>query len=99
MSVNELVFLGLVAMVAPVFAKYAGYEHEGHLDWIGVGGLFFLLAAATTIPLFSIRDVFMTFGHYMGILSQGMGFLFLVIGTLLGVIDVLRRTPVHVRIR
>lgn len=94
---NELVFLGLVALVAPAAAKYAGFESESHLDWIGVGGLFFLLAAATYIPLFSIRDVFATLGHYLGIVTQGVGFLFLVIGTMLGVIDVLRKMPVHVR--
>jgi hypothetical protein len=105
-TVNELVFLGLVAMLAPVFAKYAGYEHEGHLDWIGVGGLFFILTAATQIPLFSINAAFTSLGHYLGILTQGFGFLFIAIGTLLGVLDVfknvgvlgfMKKMPAHVR--
>lgn len=93
----ELIFLGLALMVAPVFAKYAGYEKGGHFDLIGVGGLFFLVAAATHVPIFTVHDLLGTVGLYLSILTQGLGILLLGIGTLWGLLDIVVKTPVHVR--
>ena len=93
----ELVVLSIALLLAPVLAKHAGYERGGHLDLVGVGGLFLLLAAATHAPVFEIHGFFTTLGVYLGILAQGLGVMLLALGTLWGVMDVLFKTPAHIR--
>ena len=43
----QLIVLGLVCLAAPWLARLGGYEtHRKPFDMVGVGGIFFLLAAS-----------------------------------------------------
>lgn len=91
----ELVFLGLALMVAPVLAKTAG--QKGRHDFIGLGGLFFLVAAVTHVPLFTTIPGLIEIGRLLHIVSQGLGVLLLGIGVLRTAIEVVPVFPAHAK--
>ena len=91
----ELVFLGLALMVAPVLAKTAGMR--GRHDFIGVGGLFFLVAAVTHIPLFTTVPGLLEIGKLLHIVSQGLGVILLGIGVLRTTMEVVPILPMHAK--
>lgn len=93
----ELVFLGLALMVAPVLAKAAGHKPGGRHDWIGLGGLFFLVAAVTHVPLFEVNDGLVQIGHLMRVLAQGLGVILLLLGTVRGALEIFPVIPVPTR--
>jgi hypothetical protein len=51
----QLIFLGLVCFAAPWLARLAAYEtHRKPFDLVGIGGIFFLLAASFGLGLSTI---------------------------------------------
>jgi len=43
----EIMVLGLISLAAPWLARWAGYETTRKpFDWVGVGGIFFLMTTA-----------------------------------------------------
>ena len=97
---TETLLLGLALMVAPVFAKYAGYELKKFpYDLEGLAGLFFLMAGAFSLGFFSTMTMFgglfTHLAHYMMMLSYFFGAVTLFFGTLLAAFDALRETLHH----
>ena len=96
----ETILLGLALMVAPVFAKYAGYELKKFpYDMVGLAGLFFLLAGAFSLGFWSTMTLFgglfTQLAHWMTMLGYFFGALSLLFGTLLAALDALRETLHH----
>lgn len=93
----EITFLGLAAMSAPLFAKYAGYEHKKlAFDMVGVSGLFFLLGTAFTLA-FSKIEIFGLLGHYGMLISYFIGLAGMVIGALWAGLDLLLEGLTHAK--
>lgn len=98
----QLIILGLACMVAPVLAKLAGYETgRKPFDLCGVGGIFFLLAAAcgvsTTLPEMTSLVNASRWGELLALV---LGWVSLAVGAIWGAVDVLRepdRSIVHQR--
>lgn len=93
----EIIFLGLAAMSAPLFAKYAGFEHKKMaFDLVGVSGLFFLLGSAFTLAFSHITALNML-GHYGMLLSYFIGLFGMIIGALWAGLDLLFEGLMHRR--
>ncbi len=90
----ETIILAVACLSAPLFAKYAGYEiHKKPYDMVGVGGLFFLLAAAFSLG--PLRVEFMYNVAVIGsIASHVLGWLMVIIGAFRATIDVLMEKDV-----
>ncbi len=90
----ETIILAVACLSAPLFAKYAGYEiHKKPYDMVGVGGLFFLLAAAFSLG--PLRVEFMYNIAVTGsIASHVLGWLMVIIGAFRATIDVLMEKDV-----
>ena len=85
----ETIILAVACLSAPLFAKYAGYEiYKKPYDMVGVGGLFFLLAAAFGLGPMRI-DFMMQIGKMGAAVSQVFGWLLVIIGAFRATIDVL----------
>ena len=96
----ETLLLGVFLMVAPVFAKYAGYELKKFpYDLVGLAGLFFLMAGAFSLGFWSTTTFFGGFfthlAYWMSVLSYFLGAGSLLFGTLLAALDALRETLHH----
>ncbi len=96
----ETILLGLALMIAPVFAKYAGYELKKFpYDLVGLAGLLFLMAGAfslsfwTTLALFG--GFFAQLASWMTMLSYFFGALALFVGTLMAAFDAFREMLHH----
>ncbi|MBI1869787.1 MAG: hypothetical protein HYS07_01180 [Chlamydiae bacterium] len=93
----EIIFLGLAAMSAPLFAKYAGFEHKKMaFDLVGVSGLFFILGSAFTF-VFSKVEMFSLLGHYGMLLSYFAGLAGMIVGALWAGLDLLFEVLMHTR--
>ncbi len=90
----ETIILAVACLSAPLFAKYAGYEiHKKPYDMVGVGGLFFLLAAAFSLG--PLRVEFMYNIAVTGsIASHVLGWLMVIIGAFRATVDVLMEKDV-----
>ncbi len=90
----ETIILAVACLSAPLFAKYAGYEiHKKPFDMVGVGGLFFLLAAAFSLG--PLRVEFMYNIAVIGsIASHVLGWLMVIIGAFRATLDVLMEKDV-----
>lgn len=85
----DTIMLGLACMIAPVFAKYAGYEvTKKPYDLVGVAGLFFILAAAFTVGPSHI-EILKELSGMGALVSHLIGWVLLIIGALRGTMDVL----------
>ncbi len=96
----ETILLGMALMVAPVFAKYAGYELKKlPYDLVGLAGLFFLMAAAFSQGFWTTTTFFGGFfahlAFWMTTFSYFLGGASLLFGTLLAGLDALRETLAH----
>ena len=85
----QIIFLAIACLSVQFFAKYAGHNvKKVPYDLVGLGGLFFLLTAASGLDYTSIDMVNHLVGM-VGVLAPIMGWLCLLGGTLVGVLDML----------
>jgi hypothetical protein len=81
-----ILVLAVIALSAPLFAKFAGYElRRKPFELVGAAGLFFLLAVAfNSVPVPAVMIVF-----YWGfVVSYFIGWLMLLIGAVWALMDV-----------
>jgi hypothetical protein len=81
-----VLILAVVALSAPLFARFAGYElRRKPFELVGAAGLFFLLAVAfSTAPLEALKTVF----GYGFIVSYLIGWVSLLVGAVWALLDV-----------
>jgi len=91
----QLLLLGLICLVAPGLARFAGYEtRRKPFDLVGIGGIFFLLAASFGLgPIIadSLRNMARLFNG-LTILSLCLGWISLIFGALWSTVEVLRES-------
>lgn len=81
-----ILVLAVIALSAPLFAKFAGYElRRKPFELVGAAGLFFLLAVAfNLVPIPAVTIVF-----YWGfVVSYFIAWLMLLIGAIWALMDV-----------
>jgi len=84
--VMEIVWLGLVCLLVPAIAQYAGLKKktEKGLGWIAIAGLMFILAGAfdaTTVTFWATSDLTSVADGGM-YLFQIIGWIFVLVGVL-----------------
>lgn len=85
----QIIFLALACLSVQFFAKYAGYNvKKAPYDLVGLGGLFFLLTAASGLELGG-PDVVHYLTSLVGVISPIVGWLCLLGGTLMGVLELI----------
>lgn len=95
-SMYETIILAVACLSAPLFAKYAGYEiHKKPYDMVGVGGLFFLLAAAFSLGPLKV-DFMRNIAITGMVASHVLGWLMVIIGAFRATIDVLMEKDVEI---
>jgi uncharacterized membrane protein len=91
----QLLLLGLICLIAPGLARFAGYEtRRKPFDLVGIGGIFFLLAASLGLgPIVadSLRNMARLFNG-LTIISLCLGWLSLIVGALWSTLEVLRES-------
>ncbi len=86
----ETMVLAFVALIAPVFGKYAGYELRSKpFELVGTSGLFFLLSVAFgVLPI--IQSASLTaLWNVLGIISYFIAWICMLIGVIWELVDVL----------
>ena len=87
-----MIVLGLASLSAPFLAKLAGYEmHRKPFDFVGVSGIFFLLAASFSLASTLITGI-ASIGHMLIIGSFTLGLVGLLVGALWGAGEVFRES-------
>jgi hypothetical protein len=90
----DLIVLGLVCIVAPWFAKMAGYEvPRKPFDLVGISGIFFLLGASVFIGLNHVTWL-ASLGTFVLSLPYVVGVILLGLGAIWGTVAVLQE-PGH----
>ena len=85
----NLILLAIACLSVQFVAKYVGHNVKKlPYDVVGLGGLFFLLTAASGLELGGPEIVHSLVGM-VGMISPIMGWLCLLGGTMLGVLDLL----------
>jgi hypothetical protein len=85
----HLIVLGIACLSVQFFAKYSGMNVKKVLyDLVGLGGLFFLLTAASSLDIGGGEMLRHVIG-LVGMVAPIMGWLCLFGGTVLGVLDLL----------
>ena len=85
----QIILLAIACLSVQFFAKYAGFNVKKVLyDLVGLGGLFFLLTAASMMD-FGGGDMLRQIVGLVGVISPIMGWLCLLGGTVMGVLDLL----------
>ena len=85
----HIIVLGIACLSVQFFAKYAGMNVKKVLyDLVGLGGLFFLLTAASGLDIGG-GDMIHYLVGLVGMISPIMGWLCLLGGTIMGVLDLL----------
>lgn len=85
----QTIILGVACLSAPLFAKYAGYEiTKKPYDMVGVGGLFFLLAAAFSLGPAKV-DFLINIGTMGSAASHILGWLMVIMGAFRSALDVI----------
>ena len=85
----QIILLGIACLSVQFFAKYAGVNGKKALyDLVGLGGLFFLLTAASMLDVDGGEMLHHLVG-LVGVISPIMGWLCLLGGTVMGVLDLL----------
>jgi hypothetical protein len=93
----QLLVLGLICLAAPVFARFAGYEtRRKPFDLVGIGGIFFLLAASFGMgpSLVSKTGSLPGFFQVLMIISLCLGWISLIVGAVWSTIEVIQE-PEH----
>lgn len=85
------ILLGLVCLVIPVLYKYAGLGIHKYIKIVGMSGLFFLLSAVFGDGIW-MHETLVKIGTLCKMGSYFLGFLGLLIGTLMGALDVMFET-------
>jgi hypothetical protein len=86
---QQLILLGIACLSVQFFAKYAGVNTKKVLyDLVGLGGLFFLLTAASGLDIAG-GELLRHIVYLVGIISPIMGWMCLLGGTVMGVLDLL----------
>jgi hypothetical protein len=85
----HIIVLGIACLSVQFFAKYAGMNVKKVLyDLVGLGGLFFLLTAASGLDIGGGETLHQIVG-LVGVIAPIMGWLCLLGGTVMGVLDLL----------
>jgi hypothetical protein len=85
----QIIVLGIACLSVQFFAKYSGMNVKKVLyDLVGLGGLFFLLTAASSLDIGG-GDMLHGLVGLVGMISPIMGWLCLLGGTVMGVLDLL----------
>lgn len=85
----HIIVLGIACLSVQFFAKYSGLNTKKVLyDLVGLGGLFFLLTAASGLD-YGVSDVIHQIVGMVGVISPIMGWLCLLGATLMGTLDLL----------
>ncbi len=82
------ILLGLVCLVIPVLYKHADLGIHKYIKIVGMSGLFFLLSAVFGDGIW-MNDSLVRIGVLCKMGSYFLGFLGLLIGTLMGALDVM----------
>src|SRR5213594_4872076 len=96
----QLLFLGLICLAAPGLVRFAGYEiPRKPFDLVGIGGIFFLLAASFGLGL-NVIDVRGLPGLFrvLTIIAFCLAWISLIVGAVWSTIEVVREpdhTVVH----
>jgi len=87
----ELLYLGVVCMLLPVFAEYAKIRKgaEKAFNWLAVGGISFILATAFGVNLWI--TYIPQLATYGGMLFEFIGWLFVLIGALLAIATFMKK--------
>lgn len=83
--------LAVVCMLVPVLAKYSGYGMTKYTRIVGVSGLFFMLSIVFTGGIWT-HESLVKIGTLCNLGTHFLGFLGLLIGTLMGAMDLLTDT-------
>ena len=85
----HIIVLGIACLSVQFFAKYAGMNVKKVLyDLVGLGGLFFLLTAASGLDIGG-GDMLHHLVGLVGVIAPIMGWMCLLVGTMMGVLDLL----------
>jgi|ERR1043166_250215 hypothetical protein len=93
----QLLVLGLICLAAPVFARFAGYEtRRKPFDLVGIGGIFFLLAASFGMGPSLLANVksLPGFLQVLTVISMCLGWISLIVGAVWSTIEVIQE-PEH----
>jgi hypothetical protein len=93
----QLLLLGLICLAAPGLARFAGYEtRRKPFDLVGIGGIFFLLAASFGLGPSLVESLRNMPGllNVLTVLSFCLGWISLIVGAVWSTIEVLRE-PKH----
>lgn len=85
------ILMGLVCLVIPVLYKYAGLGVHKYIKIVGISGLFFLLSSVFGDGIW-LHDTLVRIGTLCKMGTYFLGFLGLLIGTLMGALDVMFET-------
>jgi hypothetical protein len=86
----QLIFLAVACLSVQFFAKYAGHNTKKvTYDLVGLGGLFFLLTAASGLDL-GMLDILKSIVMMVATISPVMGWLCLLGATFMGVLEMLK---------
>ena len=86
----NLILLAMSCLSVQFVAKYIGHNVKKlPYDIVGLGGLFFLLTAASSLDLGNM-DIVHTLVGMVASISPIMGWLCLLVATLMGVLDILK---------
>jgi hypothetical protein len=85
----HIIVLAVACLSVQFFAKYSGMNVKKVLyDLVGLGGLFFLLTAASSLDM-EAGDMVHQIVGLVGVISPIMGWLCLLGGTVMGLLDLL----------
>jgi hypothetical protein len=84
----HILLLGISCLGVQFVAKYTGMAKKMVYDMVGLGGLFFLLTAASGLDYGLSEAVHQLIG-LVGVISPIMGWLCLVAATAMGTLDVM----------
>lgn len=85
------ILMGLVCLVIPVIYKHAGLGMHKYIKIVGISGLFFLLSTVFGDGIW-VHESLMKIGVLCKMGTYFLGFLGLLIGTLMGAMDVMFET-------
>lgn len=87
----ELLYLGVVCLLVPVFAEYAKIRKnaEKAFNWIAVAGVSFILATAFSINLWA--TYIPQLAMYGGMLFEFVGWIFVLIGAILAIVTMMKK--------
>ncbi len=86
----ETIVLAFVALIAPAFARYAGYElRRKPFELVGTSGLFLLLSVAFGVLPVTQSAALTSLWNVLGDISYFIGWICMLVGVIWELIDVL----------